>query len=161
MDCTVFIEAEAGSRVKGVYDERSFARLRERRTLAPYPYAYGFIPGTQGGPEDECLDCYVITRRSLTAGRPYELSVFGLLEFYEGAEPDHKLLAAPVDEPAPSIEAQSALREELADFITAIFKAYPDISIRVGELRPAVDAERLLAERLARRPALRARRHPG
>lgn len=149
MECTVFIEAEAGSCVKGVYDELSFARLRERRTLAPYPYAYGFIPGTQGGPENECLDCYLITRRSLTAGRPYEASVFGLLEFYEGDELDHKLLAAPPDEPPPVAEALAALHDELAGFITAIFRAYPEVSIRVGELQPAREAERLLAARLA------------
>lgn len=148
MECTVFIEAEAGSCVKGVYDELSFARLRERRTLAPYPYAYGFIPGTQGGPENECLDCYVITRRSLAVGRPYEAGVFGLLEFYEGDELDHKLLAAPVDEAAPTAAELAALRDELAGFITAIFRAYPEVSIRVGELRPAVDAERILASRL-------------
>jgi inorganic pyrophosphatase len=69
MECTVFIEAEAGSCVKGVYDERSLARTGERRTLAPYPYAYGIIPDTQGGPEDECLDCYLISRCPLSAGR--------------------------------------------------------------------------------------------
>lgn len=149
MDCTVFIEAEAGSRVRGVYDELSFARLRERRTLAPYPYAYGFIPDTQGGPENECLDCYLITRRSLTAGRPYEASVFGLLEFYEGDELDHKLLASPVGAAAPTAAELAAMRDELDVFITAIFRAYPDVSIRVGELRPASEAVRLLAARLS------------
>lgn len=147
MECTMFIEAEAGSAVKGVYDERSLARTGERRALAPYPYAYGFIPGTQGGPEDECLDCYLITRRPLSAGRLYAARVFGLLEFFEGDELDHKLLAAPPDEPPPAAEALAALRDELAGFITAIFRAYPEVSIRVGELRPAVDAERVLAER--------------
>ncbi len=149
MDCQVFIEAEAGSCVKGVYDERSFARLRDRRTLAPYPYAYGFIPGTQGGPEDECLDCYLITRRPLSAGRLYAARVFALLEFFEGDELDHKLLAAPVGEAAPTAAELAALRDELASFITAIFRAYPDVSIRVGELQPAQEAERLLAARLA------------
>lgn len=127
----------------------SFARLGDRRAIAPYPYAYGFIPGTQGGPERECLDCYVITRRRLSTGRPYEVRLFGLLEFYEGEELDHKLLAAPADEEAPAMESRAALREELADFILAIFKAYPEIVIRIGELRPAPEAERLLAARLS------------
>lgn len=149
MESSVFIEAEAGSCVKGVYDERGLARTGERRALAPYPYAYGFIPDTQGGPEDECLDCYLITRRPLSAGRLYAARVFALLEFFEGDELDHKLLAAPPDEAAPSSAELAGLRDELASFITAIFRAYPDVSIRVGELRPAVDAERLLAARLA------------
>lgn len=148
MECTVFIEAEAGSAVKGVYDERSLARTGGRHALAPYPYAYGFIPGTQGGPDSECLDCYLITRRPLSEGRLYAARVFGLLEFFDGDELDHKLLAAPLDETAPAADALAALRDELAGFIMAIFKAYPDISIRIGELRPAGDAKRLLEARL-------------
>jgi inorganic pyrophosphatase len=68
MMVTVFVEAEAGSRDKGLYDEATLVRKGTRRALVPYPYPYGFVLGTPGGDDGECLDCFVITHRRLFAG---------------------------------------------------------------------------------------------
>jgi len=55
----VFVEAAAGSRIKGIYDECSLERQGERRALKPYPHAYGFVLGTRTEDGDG-VDCYLI-----------------------------------------------------------------------------------------------------
>ncbi len=144
---SVFIEAQAGSRDKGVYDEASFQRTGTRTALLPYPYPYGFIPGTAGGDEGECLDCYIISSRALQAGKAYAAEPFALLEMLEDGGVDHKLLARLPDESEPPPAALPALRDELEAFILGIFKAYPEVQVRIGALLPKAEAQRLAEER--------------
>lgn len=151
MKVTVFIEAEAGSRDKGLYDESTLARKGTRRALVPYPYPYGFILGTPGGDDGECLDCFVITHRRLFAGREYRVEPLGILEMKENNEQDWKLLACLPDEevlaasPGP---ASDALRQDLAAFIHNIFTAYPEVRIEIGSILPATKAEAIINLRL-------------
>ncbi len=144
---SIFIEAQAGSREKGVYDEASLERRGTRTALLPYPYPYGFIPGTAGGDEDECLDCYLISSRALQAGKAYDAEPFALLEMLEDGGVDHKLLARLPDEPEPAAASLPALRAELEAFILGIFKAYPEVNVRIGAILPKADAQRLAEER--------------
>lgn len=147
---SVFIEAEAGSREKGVYDEASFEFRGVRRTLLPYPYPYGFLPGTPGGEDGECLDCYVVTRRALERGRSYEAELVGLLEMREDGEEDHKLVARiPGEEADEGLPRGRALRDELAAFIRGIFRAFPEVRLELGPLLPAAAAEALAGSRSA------------
>ena len=130
----VFIEAEAGSRERGLYDEATFERKGSRPVLLPYPWPYGFVPGTAGISGDgECRDCYVITERPLTEGSLVECEVFGLLEMFEDGEADHKLLAAfPGEIPPPKEE----LRVKLSAFIAGIFAAWPEMRIEIKGILP-------------------------
>lgn len=151
MTLTVFIEAEAGSRDKGLYDESTLARKGTRRALVPYPYPYGFIRGTSGGDDGECLDCFIITYRRLFAGREYRVEPIGILEMNENGEQDWKLLARLPDEEVPSASpgpAVDALREDLSVFINKIFTAYPDVRIGLGSILPAAEAEVIVSSRL-------------
>ncbi|MFP4564720.1 MAG: inorganic diphosphatase, partial [Spirochaetia bacterium] len=88
----VFIEAEAGSPDKNVYDEHTFEHLGVKRACREFPYPYGFIPGTVTD-DGEAVDCYIITRTPLTAGTLVDCEPAGLLELFEGDETDHKAIA--------------------------------------------------------------------
>ncbi|OHD76814.1 MAG: hypothetical protein A3J97_09205 [Spirochaetes bacterium RIFOXYC1_FULL_54_7] len=151
MTLTVFVEAEAGSRDKGLYDESTLARKGTRRALVPYPYPYGFVLGTPGGDDGECLDCFVITHRRLFAGREYRVEPIGILEMNENGEQDWKLLARLPDEEVPLANpgsAVDALRQDLSAFIHKIFTAYPDVRIEIGSILPATKAEAIVSSRM-------------
>jgi inorganic pyrophosphatase len=90
----VFIENEAGSRRKNIYDERTLRYLRTVDVSASYPYPYGFVIGTVSG-DDDAVDCFVLTAEPLVAGTTLECDPIGLLEQLEDGEIDHKVLAVP------------------------------------------------------------------
>ena len=138
----MFIEAEAGSPDKFDYNETTLEFQKIRRAEAPYPYPYGFILGTLT-PEGDGVDCYVISKSYLKTGSSVECTVMGILEFFEGDEIDHKVLAILPEEAAsqPMDEAQrEALRTELEKFIYHIFTRYPEMQVRVGRLLPQKSA---------------------
>jgi inorganic pyrophosphatase len=141
----VLIEASAGSRIKELYDEVSLTPRGRRETLRPYPYAYGFIPGSRGF-DGEALDCFVLGREPLYPGKRVRCELLGLLEFFEEGEADHKLLAAP---PGCSVTLDEALRDEIETFMLAIFTAYPEVEVSVGRLLMEVETRQLLGSRLS------------
>src|SRR5262245_812628 len=67
----VFIENEAGSRRKNIYDERTLRYVRTVDVSASYPYPYGFVIGTVSG-DDESVDCFVLTAEPVVAGTTLE-----------------------------------------------------------------------------------------
>jgi len=126
----VLIEVESGSSEKGLYNEKTFELIGTRSILLPYPYPYGFIIGTKGD-DGECLDCYVLTDNKLKAGSIIECEPQGLLEFFEGSEIDHKILATLPNE---VMNIDEKLLEGLKTFTYGVFKAFPEIDIKVGQL---------------------------
>ena len=128
----VFIEAQAGSPDKYDYNEQTLEFKGIRTAIAPYPYPYGFIQGTST-PEGDGVDCYVITRSHLEPGQTVECEAVGMLEFFEGEEHDHKVIAVLSSEPAQP-EDWTALHAELERFIYTIFTRYPEMQVRVGKL---------------------------
>jgi inorganic pyrophosphatase len=147
---TVFIEVAAGSNEKHAYDEQTLEERGSSHTLRPYPYPYGFVPGTVTD-DGEALDCYLLTRRHLAPGTQVECEPAGLLEFFEEDEEDHKLLALL---PGEQVEIDAALRDELAEFIYAIFRKYPGMRVRVGEIRGQAEALALLKKLRSHREPL-------
>src|SRR5262245_43111138 len=89
----VFIENEAGSRIKNTYDEQMLALVRSAEVSAAYPYPYGFAIGTKSG-DGDAVDCFVVTDRPLASGSVVECEPVALLEQVEDGEIDHKVLAA-------------------------------------------------------------------
>jgi inorganic pyrophosphatase len=128
----VFIEVEAGSRERRRYDEKTLEYLGSRQAPRPYPYAYGFVIGTQGE-DGEALDCYLITQRALKAGDRLACEPAGLLEVDEDGERDDKLLATLPGEPPFAAEPVLAT---LREFIAAIFAKWPEMQVRVGAILP-------------------------
>ncbi len=68
----VFIENEAGSDQKNVYNEKTL-EYRETFTVSrKYPFPYGFILKTTSGDGDN-LDCFVITEQKLKKRADYRM----------------------------------------------------------------------------------------
>ncbi len=137
----VFIENEAGSDIKHHHDEETLAFLRAERVQAPYPFPYGFVPGTRA-PDGDCVDCFVITGRSLHRGDLVECVPFGLMEQTEAGLVDHNLLAVPAGETIPDLEA---LRPTLIRFVQGVFAGMAGRETTVGRFLPVEDAAAYLA----------------
>lgn len=141
----VFVEAEAGSNIRHVYDESTFERRASPSLAATHPFAYGFVVGTSSD-DGAAVDCYVLTSSALAPGRLVECEPVGLLEQFENGVPDHKLLAIPRDEP---IMLDPAVRQVLEQFIQAVFRDYPRVTVEVGRL---LGADAATAHIAAHRP---------
>jgi inorganic pyrophosphatase len=127
----VLIQAEAGSRDKLRFDEKTLNPIGIGRVSRPYPYPYGFVVATTAADGDN-VDCYVLRSDHLRSGSIVECEPVGLLEQEETGQPDHKVLAvvAGQDEVIP----EGAL-EMLQDFIYGVFSDYPEETVSVGPIR--------------------------
>lgn len=140
----VFIQHEAGSRKRHLYDEKTLEYLGTRLALLPIPYPYGFILDTSSA-DGDCVDCYVITGDRLISGTIVDCEPIGLLEHNEGEEPDHKVLAAL---PGQEVKPDQALLDKLRAYIEGVFAQYPEITVHVGRILPKQKALRYLQKHL-------------
>ncbi len=128
----VLIEVAAGSCERQRYDEKTLA-YRDSHTLPrPYPYPYGFIPGTRAE-DGGAVDCYVLTQDPLEPGSLVTCEPVGLLELDEGDERDDKVLATL---PGEVVELGEHLLATLRDFIEGIFAQFPEANVQVGRILP-------------------------
>jgi inorganic pyrophosphatase len=132
----VFVENEAGSCLKHHHNEETLAFLRTEQVRAPYPFPYGFVPGTRA-PDGDCVDCFVITNLSLHTGDLVACEILGLMEQTEAGLVDHNVLAVPAGEGFPDLEA---VRPRLTKFVTEVFAGLPGRETTVGRFLPAEDA---------------------
>jgi inorganic pyrophosphatase len=133
----VFIENEAGSRRKRIYDERTLAHLHTVDVSAAYPYPYGFVLGTRGG-DGDAVDCFVLTAAPLPSGTIVDCVPVGLLEQVEDGAVDHKVLAVPR---GGDVALDAAVLARLKDFITGVFAHVPGKRIELGRLLDRSAAE--------------------
>jgi len=138
----VLIQVEGGSSERRFYDERTLEYKETRQGHQPFPYPYGFIPGTRAADGDS-VDCYIITREKLLAGSVVECEPMGLMEQDEDGEADHKVLAVL---PGQHVELDQELLEELKNFIYGAFAKYPGVRIKVGNILPREEALRYIRE---------------
>ena len=138
----VFIENQAGSRRKNIYDERTLRHLRTIDVSASYPYPYGFVIGTVSG-DAGAVDCFVLTSEPLIAGTTLECDPIGLLEQVEDGEVDHKILAVPS---GGSATIDDAVVAALKEFISGVFSHVPDKRMEIGRLLGPDDAENYLRQ---------------
>ncbi len=136
----VFIENEAGSRAKNIYDDRSLVYQRTVEVSRAYPFPYGFVIGTRSG-DGDCVDCFVLTGKALASGSTVECDVVGLLEQVEDGEIDHKVLAVPAGQTAP---LDDALAATLRDFVRGVFAHVPGKRMEIGRLLGRAEAEAFL-----------------
>lgn len=139
----VFVECAAGSDRKNRYDERSLKLERSWILPAPYPYAYGFVPGTAAGAED-ALDCYIIARAALAPGASYACEPACTLEFFEGDELDYKILCTLNGE---DIMVTGEHVAAVKTFITEIFKGFPDVRVSFGKILDRAETMALIGRR--------------
>jgi inorganic pyrophosphatase len=128
----VLVQVEAGSCERLLYNEKTLECKGKELMPQPFPYPYGFIPGTSAA-DGGCVDCYIITRDMLKGGSIVECDPVGLMEQTEGDEVDHKVLAAL---PGQHVTPDQKLLEELQSFIYDLISSYPDANLRVGGIFP-------------------------
>ncbi len=133
----VFIENEAGSSIKNIYNEKTFEFQKSITVSKPYPYPYGFITGTDS-PDGDNLDCFVITSTILKTGQIIKCVPIGLMEQTEDGLEDHNVLAVPLGE---SIQITSEIKQKLIDFVLHVFDNIKEKKISAGEFLSYKDAE--------------------
>jgi len=138
----VFIENEAGSRRKNIYDERTLAHLRSVEVSAAYPFPYGFVLGTVSGDRD-AVDCFVLTETVLPSGTTVECEPVGLIEQIEDGEIDHKVLAVPRGSDA---KLDAAAVAAIKTFIAGVFAHVPGKRMDIGRLLDRSAAEAYLGK---------------
>jgi inorganic pyrophosphatase len=138
----VFIENEAGSRRKNVYDERTLAHLRTVEVSAAYPFPYGFVLGTVSG-DGDAVDCFVLTATTLASGTTVDCEPIALVEQIEDGEIDHKVLAVPR---GAETRLDDAAVAAIRTFIAGVFAHVPGKRMDIGRVLDQSAAEAYLSK---------------
>lgn len=117
----VFIENEAGSDQKNIFNEKTLEYRKSYTVSAHYPFPYGFLLDTTSGDGDN-LDCFVLTREHLKSGEIVEVEAVGMFEDIEDGEEDHKILAVPAGE---SWTINAEIENIFLDFSAKVFSHIP------------------------------------
>ena len=125
----VFIENEAGSDQKNIYNEKTLEHKETFTVSRKYPFPYGFILETTSGDGDN-LDCFVITGKKLRTGQVVECEPIGIMEQIEDGKEDHNILANLHGE--KSI-VNSEIKEKLTEFVSHIFDHRIGKVIKIGQ----------------------------
>lgn len=136
----VFIENEAGSTKKNIFNEKTLEYKKTYNVSAPYPFPYGFILETTSGDGDN-IDCFVLTNQQLKSREMVEVEPIGMFEQIENKQEDHKIIAVL---PGKNWEINEEIQTKLKHFIEQVFSHLPDHSISVGRFLGKDDALRLI-----------------
>ena len=133
----VFIENEAGSNKKNLFNEKTLEYKKTVEVSRKYPYPYGFILDTTAEDGDN-VDCFIITNKLLKTGDIVECEIAGLMEQIETSwdplknnieEEDHNILATIEDD---VLGINDEVKEKLRDFVLHVFDHLPNKKIKVG-----------------------------
>ncbi|MCR4278649.1 MAG: inorganic diphosphatase [bacterium] len=135
-----FIEVDAGTDERPIYNEQTLEQIGTKKVYKPYPYAYGFLLDTISGDGDQ-LDCYVITAKSLISGDTIDVEPIGMVESIENGEEDHKILCRLSNE---NMMVDSTIEKKIRDFGEHYFDDRPDKQVVVGRFLGYKDAIKLI-----------------
>jgi inorganic pyrophosphatase len=137
---TVFVQNEAGTTTKNRHDESSLEHIGSIELIAPYPFAYGFIPDSSAA-DGDCLDCYVITEKELRSGDLIEAVPVGVMDLFENGQPDHKVLCVLVGQPQTVSPDQLLVLET---FVRRVSKQFPHAGFELGSVLGQTQAMELV-----------------
>ncbi|MHA1661062.1 MAG: inorganic diphosphatase [Promethearchaeota archaeon] len=146
----VFIENEAGSDQKNLYNEKTLEYRKTVTVSRKYPYPYGFIIDTTSGDGDN-LDVFVITNKKLKRGQIVECDPVGLMEQVEKSwdkskndveEIDHNILAVLIGEKQNVINKE--VKDYLTDFVLHVFDHIRKNKNRIGNFLDKKEAIRYI-----------------
>ncbi|MBI3256068.1 MAG: inorganic diphosphatase [Candidatus Andersenbacteria bacterium] len=124
----VFIENEAGSSQKNIFNEKTLEYKKTYDVSAAYPFPYGFVISTTSGDGDN-LDCFVLTQKPLKSRDIVDVEPVGMFEQVENSQEDHKVLAVlPEEHFIIDEETQDIFRK----FIKEVFSHRPNHRIALG-----------------------------
>ena len=136
----VFIENEAGSNQKHIYNEKTLEFKEVFTVSRKYPFPYGFILNTTSGDGDN-LDCFIVTEQKLTTGQIVECEPVGIMEQIEDNKEDHNILAKLLDE---DVSITEAIKEDLTEFVSHVFDHRVGKIIKVGKFLGKEEAEKYI-----------------
>lgn len=123
----VFIENEAGSDQKNLYDEKTLEYKKTVTVSRKYPYPYGFILNTTSGDGDN-VDAFIVTDKPLKSGEIIECKPVGLMEQMEKSWDESKNEAEEVDhnvlmvlEGSDQHVVSDEVKTRLTDFVLHVF----------------------------------------
>ena len=125
----VFIQNEAGSRVKHWHNEKTLELKGAVRVSRPYPFPYGFILETTAD-DGLNVDCFVLTKQVLKTGQVVDCQAVALMEQIEDAKEDHNVLAVLRGE---SVSMTPEIIASLTDFVLHVFEHVPGKKVSVGK----------------------------
>lgn len=138
----VFIENEAGSDQKNLYNEKTLEYKKTVAVSRKYPFPYGFIIGTTSGDGDN-LDCFIITKRKLMTGQIVECEPIGIMEQIEDGKEDHNILAGLLEEDA---KVDDKVKEELREFVSHVFDHRAGKVVKTGRFLGKKEAEKYIKQ---------------
>lgn len=133
----VFIENEAGSNQKNLYNEKTLEYRKTVEVSRKYPYPYGFVLKTTSGDGDN-LDCFVLTNKELKTGLIVECEPIGLMEQFEDGKEDHNILAILKGE---DTKVNFEVKEKLKEFVSHVFDHRKGKVVRAGNFHGKEKAE--------------------
>lgn len=133
----VFIENEAGSNQKNLYNEKTLEYRKTVEVSRKYPYPYGFILETTSGDGDN-LDCFILTEKELKTGSIVECEPIGLMEQFEDGKEDHNVLAVLNDKP---VKVDADVRGKLTEFVSHVFDHRKGKIVKIGNFYGKEEAE--------------------
>jgi inorganic pyrophosphatase len=133
----VFIENEAGSNKKSIFNEKMLEFEKQDEVSCVYPYPYGFVLNTTAEDGDN-VDCFALTDQELSTSDIVKCEPKALMEQKETSwspdskeiETDHNVIAVPIGE---DVDLTDEIKDELTDFISHVFDHISDKKIRTGE----------------------------
>jgi inorganic pyrophosphatase len=142
----VFIENEAGSDQKNLYNEKTLEYKKAVTVSRKYPYPYGFILDTTSGDSDN-VDAFIITDQPLKSEQIVECEPVGLMEQMEKSwdesmgdmeEIDHNVLA--VLSGTNQDVVSNEVKAHLTDFVLHVFDHIRPTKNQVGNFLNKDDA---------------------
>jgi inorganic pyrophosphatase len=142
----VFIEIERGSDQKHEWNSRTRQLELDRVTPQPYPYAYGFIPGTLAEDGDD-LDALIVSADAeIKQGQTYTAHIVGALRMEDEKGMDEKVLCVLTEGEELTTGAATVIEQFFATYKEGV----PGRWSRTGGFMTAAEAA-LLVERCVER----------
>ena len=132
----VFIQNEAGSKIKNRHNEKTLEHLGSMALDEPYPFPYGFILDTKTDDGDN-VDCYVFTQENLSTNTIVDCHPIGLLELFENGETDHKVIAVL---PGEQFKAIDEALDSIRGFYESLSNPLKGKEFKVGDFLPVEEA---------------------
>lgn len=136
----VFIENEAGTNLKNIFNEDTLDFRKTVQVSAEYPFPYGFILDTKSGDGDN-LDCFILTNRALKSREIIEVEPIGMFEEIEDGEEDPKILCVLKGE---SWNIDEEIQQSFKDFTKNVFSHLPNKKKEIGRFLGKEEALRLI-----------------
>ncbi len=142
MEIEVFIENEAGSNQKNIYNEKTLEYKETFTVSRKYPFPYGFILKTTSGDGDN-LDCFIITRQRIKTGQVVECEPIGIMEQIEDRKEDHNILAKISGE---NVVINEEIKNTLTEFVSHVFDHRIGKIVKVGRFLVKIAAEKYISQ---------------